>query len=54
MSVGLILAIAAIYLAYESKSLLIGESADAEVIQSVQIIVQEHPVVTNVRLPLSL
>lgn len=51
--VGVILAIVAIYLAYESKSLLIGESADREFVKDIKRIVQNHPAVTNTGQPLT-
>lgn len=49
--VGLILATIAIYLIYESKSLLIGEAADAELVTAVQKTVQNHPEVEKVERP---
>ena len=54
MIIGLILAVVAIFLIYESKSLLIGESADAEIIAAVQKTVQEHPAVIEARRPLTM
>ena len=53
MIVGLILAIIAVYLIYESKSLLIGEAADAEIIARVQKMVHNHPAVEKVQVPLT-
>ena len=52
--VGLILAIVAVYLIYESKSLLIGEAADREIVADVQKIVLHHPAVEKVQVPLTL
>lgn len=52
--IGLILAIVASFLAYESKSLLIGETADLELVTNVQKLVQKHPAVEKARRPLSL
>ncbi|MGE5249851.1 MAG: cation diffusion facilitator family transporter, partial [Bacteroidota bacterium] len=51
--VGLILAIVAAFLVYESKSLLIGESADTEIVAGVQEIAERHPDVEEVRVPLT-
>ncbi len=51
--VGLILAVVAVYLAYESKSLLIGETADPEVVNHVQELVQSHPAVVKAKRPLT-
>ncbi len=53
MVIGLILAVVALFLAYESKSLLVGETADLELLSSVEKLVQEHPAVENVHRPLS-
>lgn len=52
--VGLILVIVAAYLVYESKSLLIGEAADREIVADIQTIVHDHPAVEKVRVPLTL
>ena len=52
--VGVILAIIAVYLIYESKSLLIGEAADAEIVARVQKMVHEHPAVEKVQVPLTI
>ncbi len=52
--IGLILAAVAVFLAYESKSLLIGETADRHLVESVQKLVAEHPAVAEVRRPLSM
>jgi cation diffusion facilitator family transporter len=51
--VGLILAVIAFYLIYESKSLLIGEAADPEIIARVQKMVHNHPAVEKVQVPLT-
>jgi len=53
MVIGLILAVVALFLAYESKSLLVGETADLELLSSVEKLVQGHPAVENVHRPLS-
>ena len=52
--IGLILAVVASFLAYESKSLLIGETADREVVTRIQKLVQKHPAVEKARPPLSI
>lgn len=46
--IGLILAGTAIWLAYETKSLLIGESANKEVINGIRKCAQSHLIVNNV------
>jgi cation diffusion facilitator family transporter len=51
--VGLILVVVAAFLAYESKSLLIGEAADREIVAAVQKLVQDHPAVNKAGQPLS-
>jgi cation diffusion facilitator family transporter len=51
--VGLLLAVVAIYLALESHSLLIGESADRELVEAVQGLVQHNPAVEKVARPLT-
>ncbi len=53
ITIGIILAIVATFLTYESKSLLIGETADTEVIKHVRTLVEEHPAVEKVRRPLT-
>lgn len=53
ITIGVILAIVATFLTYESKSLLIGETADTEVIRHVHKVVQEHPAVEKVQRPLT-
>ncbi len=53
MLIGLILAIVAIYLVGESKSLLIGETADADVVTNIQKIVASDPSVEKVQQPLT-
>ena len=52
--IGLILACLSLMLAYETKSLLIGESADKEMIDQIVLLVKENPAVINVRSPLTL
>ncbi len=51
--VGLVLAAVAIYLSYESHSLLIGESADRELVNAVQQLVLDDPAVEKVAPPLT-
>jgi divalent metal cation (Fe/Co/Zn/Cd) transporter len=51
--VGLILAVVAVYLIYESKSLLIGEAAESEIIADIQKTVHNHRAVEKVQVPLS-
>ncbi len=52
--IGLILATVAGFLAYESKSLLLGESADSALIQSIREIARSEPSVEGVRRPLTM
>lgn len=51
--VGLILAVVAVFLAYESKSLLIGETADPELVNEIQKLVQKHPAVEQAKRPIT-
>ena len=48
LAIGTVLALAAIFLAYETKGLLIGESANKDVRDSLAQIVAAHPVVDSV------
>ena len=52
--IGIILGIVAIFLAYESKSLLIGETADLTMIKDVHKLVLNDPNVEQARRPLSM
>lgn len=52
--IGLILSAVAVFLATESKGLLIGESMDPEVIDSIRKLASADPVVTDVRRPLTM
>lgn len=52
--IGLILAAVAFWLAYESKSLLIGESAGRDVVDAIRTLVNNHPCVEKVTGILSL
>jgi cation diffusion facilitator family transporter len=51
--IGLILAVVAIYLIYQSKSLLVGETADLELVSDVERLVQTHPAVEKAARPMS-
>lgn len=51
--IGLILAVVATFLAYESKSLLIGETADLELLKDVEQMVRKHPAVEDLRRPVA-
>jgi len=48
MVIGVILALTAIWLAYETKSLLIGESADLDTVRQIQETAAAHPMVKTV------
>ncbi|WP_018344954.1 cation diffusion facilitator family transporter [Cytophaga aurantiaca] len=52
--IGLILCSLSLMLAYETKSLLIGESADQAMIDKIVLVVKENPAVINVRSPLTM
>lgn len=52
--IGVILTVTSIMLAYESKGLLIGESADAPLLNDVLAVCNEDPAVDKVRTPLSM
>jgi cation diffusion facilitator family transporter len=52
--IGSILAIVAIFLAYESKGLLVGESAAPEIVQSVQRLATGDPAVEQIQRPLTM
>lgn len=52
--IGFILAIVAIFLAYESKSLLVGETADPKIVEGVNNIVLNHSAVEKLRRPLTM
>ncbi len=54
IGIGLILGGTAIWLAYETKSLLIGESAEAKVVAGVRVIADTYPDVENVNEVLTL
>ncbi len=48
MVIGVILAVTAIWLAYETKSLLIGESADPDIVARIRETASSHPLVKTV------
>jgi divalent metal cation (Fe/Co/Zn/Cd) transporter len=52
--IGVILAVTAFWLAVETKSLLIGESAEPELVQSVNNILNAHPMIVEVNEVLTL
>lgn len=52
--IGVILATAAVLLAYESKGLLVGESVDIEVIRGIERVVEKDPGVKRVRRTLTM
>lgn len=54
VGIGVILAATAAWLAFESKGLLIGESARTEVVEGIRAIVAESPIVTRVNEVLTL
>jgi len=54
LSIGLLLAGVALFLAYESRGLLIGESADPEQVASIARIVRRDPAVVGVAPPLTM
>ena len=52
--IGLILATVAGFLSYESRDLLVGESADAEVLQAIRRLAEADPAVVGVSRPLTM
>ena len=52
--IGIILSVVAVLLAYESRALLIGESADKQLVDEVDKIVSGDPMVEENKLPLSM
>lgn len=52
--IGMILATVAGFLAYESRDLLVGESADADVLQSIRSLAEADPAVVGVSRPLTM
>jgi cation diffusion facilitator family transporter len=52
--IGLILATVAAFLSYESRDLLVGESADADVLQAIRRLAEADPAVVGVSRPLTM
>jgi cation diffusion facilitator family transporter len=52
--IGVILAAVAIFLAYESRSLLVGESTDVQVVRHIRALAAADPAVQEVRRPLTM
>jgi len=52
--IGLILSLVAIFLAYESKSLLVGETAEPKTVEGIRKLVLGHPAVEKMRRPLTM
>jgi len=52
--IGLILGLVAVFLAYETKGLVIGEAADPEVVESIRQIVAADPLVTRIENPMTM
>lgn len=52
--IGVILSAIAIFLAYESKGLLIGEGADPKVLESIETLVKADSAIENARTPLTM
>jgi cation diffusion facilitator family transporter len=52
--IGFILATVAVFLAYESKSLLVGETANPKIVEGIRELVLRHPAVEQMRRPLTM
>lgn len=52
--IGVILAAVAVFLAYETRSLLLGETTDPQTVESVRKLVQDEPAVERVERPLTM
>jgi divalent metal cation (Fe/Co/Zn/Cd) transporter len=52
--IGVILASVAVYLAYETKGLLVGEGADPKTLESIRAIAESDPAVKRLRNPLTM
>ncbi len=52
--IGLILGIVAVMLAYESRGLLVGESADAELVEAIQRLAESDPTLARAAKPLTM
>lgn len=48
MTIGVILAVTAVWLAYETKGLLIGESANPEIVAEIRAVVDHHAMIASV------
>jgi len=54
IAIGVVLAAVAVFLAYESRSLLVGESADPQMIAAIRELVEQDPSVVRVTRPLTM
>jgi cation diffusion facilitator family transporter len=54
VAIGVILALVAVFLVYESRGLIIGESADSEIVRSIHALAQADPDVQRVERPLTM
>jgi cation diffusion facilitator family transporter len=54
MIIGFILAAIAVFLAYESKSLLVGETAEQKTVEGIRTLVLEHEAVEQMRRPMTM
>jgi cation diffusion facilitator family transporter len=52
--IGVILAVVAVFLAYESKGLLVGESADTQAVASIRALAEADPAIERVMPPLTM
>ncbi|MDQ3196759.1 MAG: cation transporter, partial [Pseudomonadota bacterium] len=54
VTIGVILALVAVFLVYESRGLIIGESADSDIVRSVRELAESEPYVQSVERPLTM
>jgi cation diffusion facilitator family transporter len=54
LAIGVILALVAVFLVYESRGLIIGESADIEIVRSIHALARANPDVQRVERPLTM
>jgi cation diffusion facilitator family transporter len=54
VAIGVILALVAVFLVYESRGLIIGESADSEIVRSIHALARADPDVQRVERPLTM
>jgi cation diffusion facilitator family transporter len=54
ITIGLILGVVAVFLAYESKGLLIGEGVSPQILESIRAIARAHPAVAELRKALTM